>query len=192
MIDRDYWEERYQNGQMGWDIGYASTPIKMYIDQLDNKGLQILVPGAGNGYEVQYLHEQGFSNVFMIDIAIGALKNFQKRVPSFPEERLIHWDFFDHEGQYDLIIEQTFFCALPPAMRKDYVRKMHTLLKDGGKLMGLLFNIPLHDDHPPFGGHREEYLPLFSPYFDIEVMEVAYNSIPPRAGNELFILLVKK
>ena len=192
MFDRDYWEKRYQNDQLGWDIGYVSTPIKSYIDQLKDKSLKILVPGAGNGYEVQYLHGQGFDHVFMIDIAQEPLESFQKRVPSFPKERLLHQDFFDHEGKYDLIIEQTFFCALSPDMREAYVKKMHGLLQEGGKLAGLLFNIPLYDDHPPFGGNREIYLSLFSACFDIDVMEEAYNSIPPRLGSELFIRLTKK
>jgi hypothetical protein len=26
---------------------------------------------------------------------------------------------FNHKGEYDLIIEQTFFCALPPVMRQN-------------------------------------------------------------------------
>lgn len=57
---------------------YTSTPIKTYIDQLQIILSAFLVPGAGNGYEVEYLWEQGFTNVFMLDIASLPLWNFTK------------------------------------------------------------------------------------------------------------------
>jgi hypothetical protein len=88
-------------------------------------------------------------------------------------------------------LEQTFFCALEPSLREEYVNKMVQLLKPGGKLVGLLFNIPLNNDKPPFGGNREEYLALFKEKFKIETLETAYNSIPQRAENELFIKLLR-
>lgn len=62
---------------------------------------------------------------------------------------------------------------------------MVELLKPDGYLVGLLFNIPLNDDRPPFGGKLAEYRKLFSDYFDIQKMEIAYNSIPERQGSEL-------
>ena len=35
---------------------------------------------------------------------------------------------------------------------------MHMLLNEGKSIVGLLFNVPLNQDHPPFGGNKEEYL----------------------------------
>jgi SAM-dependent methyltransferase len=128
----------------------------------------------------------------VIDISSFPLKNIAKRVPSFPKDQLLHSDFFDLEGTFDLILEQTFFCALLPEIRKKYVSKMHQLLKPEGKLVGLLFNIPLNDNKPPFGGNESEYRSLFEEKFKIEKMETAYNSIPPRAGSELFFMVTKK
>ncbi len=66
------------------------------------------------------------------------------------------------------------------------------LLNIDGKLVGLLFCVPLNDDHPPFGGNKKEYLPYFNPYFEIEIMTKAYNSISSRRGDELFIKFIKK
>lgn len=191
LLNEDYWSDKYQNGQTGWDIGYVSTPLKAYIDQLKNKSLKILIPGAGNGYEAEYLFQLGFKSVFVMDLSQTPLDNLKKRVPEFPEDQLICLDFFEHEGQYDLIIEQTFFCALNPELRSSYVIKASELLKSGGKIAGVIFNIPLFDDHPPFGGNEDEYRAFFRDRFDIQIMETAHNSIPPRVGNELFIKLVK-
>lgn len=191
-LDESFWTKNYLKGKTGWDIGYVSTPIKEYIDQLTDKNSDILIPGGGNSYEAEYLHRQGFKNVFVVDFSAIPLQNLEKRAPTFPKENLLQQNFFDLEGQYDLILEQTFLSALNPELREDYVAKMHELLKPGGKLVGLLFNIPLNDHRPPFGGKKDEYELLFKKRFEIEVMETAYNSIPPRAGNELFIMMKKK
>jgi len=66
--ENKYWSKRYEENQTGWDIGYPSTPIKTYVDQLENKDLKILIPGAGNAYEAEYLWQQGFKNVHVLDI----------------------------------------------------------------------------------------------------------------------------
>ena len=186
-----FWNHKYLRGETGWDIGYVSTPLKEYINQLTDKNLKILIPGGGNSYEAEYLFKKGFKNVFVVDISSIPLKNFAKRAPSFPKKNLLHSDFFELGDTFDLILEQTFFCALEPSLREEYVNKMHKLLKPNGKLVGLLFNIPLNDDKPPFGGNKVEYRSLFKEKFKIETMEVAYNSIPQRAGNELFFMLSK-
>ncbi len=187
-----FWNHKYLSGETGWDIGYVSTPLKEYIDQLSDKNIKILIPGGGNSYEAEYLVKNGFTNVFVVDISSIPLKNLAERVPPFPNENLLHSDFFELEETFDLILEQTFFCALEPSLREDYVNKMHELLKPEGKLIGLLFNIPLNNDKPPFGGNKEEYHSLFESKFKIEKMETAYNSIPQREGNELFFKIRKK
>lgn len=188
ILDEHYWSGRYEKGQTGWDIGYPAPAIQKYIDQLEDKNLSILIPGAGNAYEAEYLWLKGFKGLEVIDLSAIPLLNFSKRVPSFPKEQLIQGNFFKHDQKYDLIIEQTFFCALNPSLREAYLQKMSELLKPNGRLVGLLFNIPLYDDHPPFGGSIEEYLPLFNEYLRVIKMEKAMYSIPPREGNELWFV----
>jgi len=191
---QDFWTNRYQENLTGWDIGYPSTPIKTYIDQLDNKDLRILIPGAGNAYEAEYLHNQGFSQVHILDISQSPLDNFKRRVPDFPNEHLIQANFFEFEAQYDLIVEQTFFCSFEPTPenRSRYAEQMSHLLKPGGKLVGLWFRHPLvHNGNRPFGGTKEEYLSYLTPHFEVMVFEDCYNSIEPRAGKELFGVFVK-
>lgn len=190
-LSENYWDGRYQCNNIGWDIGSISTPLKHYFDQLTNKNLKILIPGGGNSYEAEYLFNNGFKNVYVVDISTTALSNLKKRIPSFPEFQLIHKDFFDLEMTFDLIIEQTFFCAINPQLRSNYALKMSRLLKEKGKLVGLLFNIPLNETQPPFGGSKQEYLNYFKPYFNIELMEVCHNSIEKRQGNELFFKFSK-
>jgi len=188
IFDQAFWSEKYQSNKMGWDLGMVSPPIKAYIDQLTNKKLSILIPGAGNAYEAAYLFEQGFEDVTILDLAKEPLDNFRDRVPEFPTEQLIQQDFFKHKGQYDLIIEQTFFCALDPSLRMDYIHKMKALLKSGGKLVGLLFDFRLSENGPPFGGDADAYSLAFEKEFKLTTLAPCYNSIKPRLGNELFII----
>lgn len=191
-LTKEFWIDRYLNNETGWDIGEISTPLKEYFDQLKNKDLKILIPGCGNAHEAEYLFNLGFKNVFVIDFSPLALSNLKTRIPGFPEKHLICDDFFNHESAYDLIVEQTFFCAISPTLRQKYTQHTHELLKPNGKLIGLLFNDKLNDDKPPFGGNKEEYLGYFSPFYNIDIMDTAYNSIHPRANKELFIKLTKK
>ncbi|MEL6720043.1 MAG: SAM-dependent methyltransferase, partial [Bacteroidota bacterium] len=102
-------------------------------------------------------------------------------------------DFFQHQGQYDLILEQTFFCSFLPTMqnRKAYAQKMYELLKPKGKLVGLWFEIPMRDKRP-FGGTKEEYLSYLEPLFQVKTFEQCHNSIPPRQENELFGIFKKR
>lgn len=191
-FDKFFWEERYQNDKTGWDIGYVSTPLKNYIDQLSDKNVKILIPGAGNSHEAEYLWNKGFKNIYVLDIAEHPLINFKKRIPDFPESHLIHDDFFEIQESFDLIIEQTFFCAINPDFRQKYASKMNDLLNTNGKLIGLLFNFELTKDGPPFGGSKDEYLSYFSKYFKIKTIETSYNSIKPRQDRELFFIFEKK
>ncbi|SEE51852.1 thiopurine S-methyltransferase [Tenacibaculum sp. MAR_2010_89] len=188
----DFWNNKYKNNKIGWDLGEISPPLKAYFDQLNNKELKILIPGGGNSYEAEYLFNKGFKNVFVIDLSETAIDNIKNRIPNFPEGQLILGDFFDLEMQFDLIIEQTFFCAINPTLRAKYAIKMKDVLKDEGKLIGLLFDAKLNDDHPPFGGTKKEYIKYFEPFFSFENFNECYNSYPNRQGMELFIKFEKK
>ena len=102
-----------------------------------------------------------------------------------PELKII----FEIEGEFDLIIEQTLFCAINPNQREKYVKQINRILKKGGKLVGLLFNREF-ESGPPFGGNVEEYQNTFSPYFEKIEISPCYNSIPARAGSEVFIQFI--
>lgn len=190
-LNEHYWNSRYHNNSVGWNIGYPSTPIKTYIGQLQDKSIKILIPGAGNSYEAEYLWENGFRNIYVLDIAKTPLLNLKSRVPDFPDAQLLYMNFFDLDMTFDLVLEQTFFCALDPILRPKYAQKMHQILRFNGKLVGLLFDFELTEQGPPFGGNRNEYQNLFGPLFNVRVLERSFNSIKPRDGKELFFIFEK-
>lgn len=189
-LDQKFWDGQYQANQTGWDLGKASPPLVDLIDSVENKDTSILIPGAGNAYEAAYLLQQGFTNVTIVDIAPTVVEKLQQQYAGNPNIKIVLDDFFNHQGKYDLIIEQTFFCALPPYMRQKYVWKMDQLLSEKGMLSGLLFNRSF-EVSPPFGGSKSEYEKLFKEAFIFDVWKVAENSVAPRAGFELFFSFSK-
>jgi SAM-dependent methyltransferase len=191
-LGQSFWNDQYIANTTGWDLGEVSPPLKEYIDQIKNKDLKIIIPGCGNSYEAQYLLKMGFTNISLIDIAPDLVEKLKSKFKSDPRIKIILGDFFSHEGEYDLILEQTFFCALDPVLRKSYVGQMKKLLKNGGKLAGLLFVKEFEKAGPPFGGSKQEYELLFRNDFELKVFEPCNNSFDKRAGSEMFVVLVKK
>ncbi len=184
-LNSGFWTQRYLNGETGWDIGYPSPALIAYMEEKPRTS-KILIPGAGNAYEAEKLWNMGFRQVFVADISEIPLQNLKNRVPEFPEDNLLHEDFFDLKGPYDIILEQTFFCALHPSLRENYAQKMADLLSPEGELTGLLFDAPMNHDKPPFGGSKAEYLEIFGQYLHVLQMEACNKSIAPRAGKEVF------
>lgn len=190
-LNASYWEQRYLDDNTPWDIGNISPPLKHYTDKISDKSLRILIPGAGYAHEAIDLHKRGFTNVYVCDWAPSAFDKLRKQAIDFPQNHLLVEDFFKLKLEVDLILEQTFFCALKPDRREEYVLKAKDLLSVGGKLAGLLFAVEFSNEGPPFGGTKEEYLDLFTSHFKVLQMDVAPDSISPRAERELFIELQK-
>jgi SAM-dependent methyltransferase len=190
-LNQDYWDIRYQENNIGWDIGFVSPPLKNCIDDIADKNAAILIPGAGNAYEADYLVSEGFTNITIIDIAPSVVKKLQEKYKNNPSVKIILCNFFDQEMKFDIILEQTFFCAINPSLRKKYVEKIHQSLNEKGILTGVLFNRSF-EVGPPFGGNIEEYVTLFSTQFEIKKLEPCMNSIAPRAGFEVVIEFLKK
>lgn len=190
-LSKDYWNSRYENDQTGWDAGSITPPLRQYFEQLTDKALKILIPGCGNAHEAAFLLQHGFINVTCIDISPLLCARLEASLGK-AGLKIICGDFFEHTGTYDLIVEQTFFCAIHPSLRQKYAKHMHQLLTSGGTLAGLMFDCSFDKEGPPFGGSAAEYREYFEPYFHLEVFEKCTNSIPQRAGNELFVVLSKR
>ncbi|MBP6049393.1 MAG: methyltransferase [Chitinophagales bacterium] len=187
QLDASFWDELWKNKITGWDLKKVSPPLKAYFDAMTCKNKSILIPGCGNAYEAAYLLEQGFKNITVIDISATLVQQLIEKHKTHigKELTVIAGDFFKHSGKYDFIIEQTFFCALDRNRREEYASKMQTLLKDNGKLAGLLFSREF-EVSPPHGGNKEEYESVFSDKFTIEKMDICETSVTPRKGTELF------
>ncbi|MFS2190400.1 methyltransferase domain-containing protein [Mucilaginibacter sp. Mucisp84] len=139
-VGQNFWEQLWQKNETGWDIGQASPAITQYMGQYTNKNKAILIPGCGNAHEAEFLVATGFTNITLIDIAPKAVETLKEKFSDIPQVKILCEDFFEHVGNYDLIIEQTFFSAIPPTRREEYAKKMYSILNPKGKIIGVLFN----------------------------------------------------
>lgn len=187
-LDKTFWDTMWKNNMTGWDLKAVSPPLKSYFDSIEQKDISILIPGCGNAYEAKYLLKNGFKNITIIDISPTLVSSLLVEFNDYIGKTLsiVCGDFFKHSGQYDLIVEQTFFCTLYPEDRPLYTQHLKTLLKPNGKLVGLLFDIDFGKPHPPFGGCKDEYLNLFQQDFEVITMSTSDKSVKPRLGTELW------
>lgn len=147
----DEWENRYQEGQTGWDRGEASANLLYWIECEYLKPCRILIPGCGNGYEVIALAEKGFEVVAM-DIALTPIANLKKKLKARQlSVELIQTDFFAYEVEktFDAIYEQTSLCALQPEQWKDYEKCLYNWLNSQGKLFAQFMQTG-QESGPPF------------------------------------------
>ncbi|MEZ5045830.1 MAG: methyltransferase [Chitinophagaceae bacterium] len=190
-LDKDYWNAQYSSNNTKWDLNEVSPAIRQYIDQIQDSNIKILIPGCGNAHEAHYLLQKGFKNIHLIDIAPVLVNNLKEKYKNNHYIEIIEGDFFEHQESYDLILEQTFFCAIAPTMRQAYADKVYELLKPHGKLVGVLFDKEFEFDGPPFGGCKCKYVNYFEGRFDFKVFEKCSLSHPKRKDEELFIILQK-
>ena len=189
-LDPAFWDGRYRDGHTPWDLG---TPAPAFVRAVQEGRFELgrlLIPGCGQGHEAVYLARHGF-RVTACDIsprACGAAARLAaaRRAPV----RLECLDFFalppSYRRGFDYVMEQTFFCAIDPVLRPDYVRVAAEVLRPGGRLFGLFFDIP-DDDGPPFGTDAAELRRLFSGPFEVELLKPCEDSHPRRAGEELWV-----
>ena len=189
------WQRHYDEGDLGWDLGQVAPPfIKLYESNTIVPG-KTLVPGCGRGHEVIYLAENGFE-VTAVDYSSGAVNHLNSTVQEHKLKcKVLHMDFFGidsaHNGIYDLLIEQTFFCAISPERRPSYVSTVARVLKQGGMLAGLFYHTG-EEGGPPFNTTREDILKHFSGSFEIQQLSKSEDSAEQRKNKEWLVILVKK
>ena len=137
------WEARWQAGDAPWDLGRAPPALEALAASCPAP-LRVFVPGAGRGHDAVAWARHGHG-VTALDIAPTAVAEGRALAAEAGVE--IEWlcgDLFDLPGhlhrQYDVVWEQTCFCAIEPARRPDYVAAVASLLGEGGTLRALLWN----------------------------------------------------
>lgn len=156
------WENRYLQGQTGWDRGTSSANLLYWIEKGYLKPGRVLVPGCGNGYEVLTLAEKGFE-VVAIDIAPTPIANLNAALErSKLQAELIQADFFEWEPTkpFDAIYEQTSLCALPPNEWQRYEKCLFNWLKPAGKLFAQFMQTGV-EGGPPFHCEINDMRKLF-------------------------------
>ncbi|HWM42005.1 MAG TPA: methyltransferase domain-containing protein [Burkholderiales bacterium] len=181
----DFWDKRFREGVTPWDAGDAPPKLAVWL-QKKKPGLKVLVPGCGSGYEVRLFAEHGH-DVLAIDFSDAAIEAARRELG--PLSRLVKKaDFFElQEGQFDLVYERAFLCALPRALWPAWGTRVAELVRPGGELAGFYYL----DDNPrgpPFGISREGLHQLLKRRFDVTSDEPVppVESLPVFRGKEIW------
>ena len=191
---REDWQDHYDSNDLGWDLGQVAPPFVELWEKGKLPWGEVLVPGCGRGHEVIFLAENGFE-VTGIDFSEGAVTYLGNALKKRNlKGRVLHQDFFSlddtHDGVYNLVIEQTFFCAISPRQRQDYVLKVSRMLKPGGMLVGLFYHTDKQGG-PPYNTTREDIETHFSENFEIQELDKTSLSSEQRKGKEWLGILKK-
>ena len=185
-MSREYWEQRYQTKDMPWEKGAPSPGLVDFLAM--NPDLQrgtVGVPGCGSGHDVREFAKAGFA-AFGFDLAPSAiaLAEAQTKAAGLAAQFTLA-DFLQDEPpqKFDWLFEHTFFCAIQPGERDDYVRAVLRWLKPGGFYLAVNYILIEGDDGPPFRTSRAEQLERFSPHFAL-LADWTPRSYPNREGRE--------
>lgn len=210
-VDARFWEECYRKGDTFWDHGEASPGLVDFLARESYVPGSILVPGCGRGHDCRLLALHGF-DVTGVDISPLAVREARKLAAADPglkrakgktksaasrrigSLRYVHGDFLARPprpcGPYDWVFEHTCFCAIDPDLRDRYVQSLVSVLRIGGRFLGVFYNIQ-PESGPPFGTNAEELSERFSPHFKL-LLKTVPRSYPKRQGKELLLLWKKK
>ena len=187
-MSREFWESRYQTGDMPWEKGAPSPGLVDFLAaHPDLPRGAVGVPGCGSGHDVREFAKAGF-DVSGFDIAPSAVQiGAERTIAAGLRAKFQLADFLRDEPpqKFDWLFEHTLFCAIQPTERDDYVRAVLRWLKPEGQYLAVNYLIP-DTDGPPFGTTREELLRRFSPHFEL-IEELVPRSYPNRTGLELLL-----
>lgn len=184
-----YWQSRFEKGDTPWNLEGPSAVLFEALERaraLEPAGpRQLLVPGCGLGSDVLEAARRGYqvTGLDWAQDAVGNIRALARREEL--EVEVFCGDFFKVPlPLFDLCAEHTFFCAIDPSKRADYVSRMAALLRPGGLLVGNFFVLSEQEVRslpglsmsregrgPPFASTEAELRARFSGAFECLFLE---------------------
>lgn len=191
------WDQRYHESDTPWDIGQSHPAFRDLMPRLKLSKCRVLVLGCGNGHDAAFMAQNGH-HVTAVDISEQALLNAKNKYSDLNIDWVCH-DIFnlpkDFHQSFDLILEHTCFCAIPPEKRSDLVKIWNQCLIPTGYLLGVFFLMD-KPEGPPFGGSEWEYRQRLKDKFHFLFWgrpdDINSSSLQGRQFKELLVFAQKK
>ncbi|KIJ95291.1 hypothetical protein K443DRAFT_683129 [Laccaria amethystina LaAM-08-1] len=199
--DLSTWDLAWRENVTPWDAGDVQPSLK---EAVESSGIEFpregraLVPGCGSGYDVFYFASVlGYDSLGLdgaqtaFDVA-NKLRELQPASLASKTEFRIE-DFFkfkvSDEERFDIVLDHTFFVAIPPYLRISWGRQMAALVKPGGYLITLVYPIDeFIESGPPYFVRPEHYLePLGSDFVKV-LDKIPEKSSPNHVGRERLVV----
>jgi len=188
-MEHDFWIERWELGETGFHQNEVNPYLIGHWKNLNPpQGSKVFVPLCGKSQDMVWLHKQGHSvmGVELSRIAVEAFFAEFVQVPNrvtgeafdqYESDGITIWcgDFFDLERVelegVNLVYDRASLIALPPEMRRDYVRHLASILSPGTQVLLITMDYPQHEmSGPPFAVSATEVETLYGNYADIRLL----------------------
>lgn len=199
-MEASFWHERWENQQIGFHRPEAHEMLRRYFKKVAKPGATVFVPLCGKSNDMLWLLDNCY-RVFGIELSDLAVKQFfsdndltptvtQKgKFKEYALGELVIWvgDFFELTGKdvadVDAWYDRAAMVALPPEMRRYYVKKLCEQLPEKAK--GLLVTLQYPDGYregPPFSVLEGEVEVGYGQRFSIDQLQSDEASVN---GNEV-------
>jgi len=202
-VDPEFWRDKWAANQIGFHEDVFHPMLCQNWDKLSvAQGASVLVPLCGKSRDLVWLRDRGYE-ILAVELSEIATQAFFDE-NDIRVERDIHGPFIRYRGGgYTLLIGNIFdltsellgavaafydraaLIALPPDVRRNYVRHMQTLINIDAP--GLLITVSYPEDvisPPPFVVSSAEVRELYSPWCDVSLLNTGPAEVKGVAGSE--------
>jgi len=201
-----HWSARWQEQNTPWDMG-GETPVfqalrlagelPMPATQSETgRATRVWFPGCGSGYDVLAWAAEGY-DATGVDFAPEPLARMMSlaKEADLPADRVTAMlaDVLQPpptltDRSFDIAVEYTCYCAIPPDTRETYVNTLAASLRPGGLLLALLFPTDGRDGGPPFAVEPDAVADQLRAHgFRVDRTEVPTTSHPKRRNKECLL-----
>ncbi|KAJ3322123.1 hypothetical protein HDV06_003574 [Boothiomyces sp. JEL0866] len=191
---KESWIKMWEQNQTPWNMVEASLGLQKLEKEKRIPNGKILIPGCGQGLDAFYLSNDQRSVVGLDLYPKIVEENNKKRDEKglSPEQlNFVSGDFFQFKGQFNVVFDYTFLCALDPSFRTSWADQMQKLIVPGGTLITLMFPLDDHEGGPPFALSVEIYHQLLDEFFECKSIEDT-PSFERRKGKEKLGVWIRK
>lgn len=190
-----FWTNIYKSEpNPGWNLNEPAEAFKDMLPRLKLPKSRILVLGCGEGHDAAFFAKAGHL-VTAVDFSKEAITRGKQKYANLSNLNFYESDIFqlpqEWNFSFDIIVEHTCFCAVPPHKRNDLVRLYRRMLHEEGQLLAVFFAMEKRSG-PPYGSTEWEIRKRTEQGFHYLFWGRLRNSIPSRIGRELFVLAKKR
>ncbi|TPG48492.1 thiopurine S-methyltransferase [Rhodanobacter glycinis] len=189
-MDPDFWHQRWREGRTGFHQDRPTPQLLKFWPTLAlAPGSEVFVPLAGKSLDLVWLAAQGH-RVLGVELSPLAIAQFFAEHGLTPQVHDSRYGSHYRAGEIELICGDVFgldadvladcaavydraaLIALPPPLRRRYVRELHALLPGGCRGLLITLEYPQHEKQgPPFAVPEAEVRELYGRDWRVETLE---------------------
>lgn len=188
-MKKDFWLERWERNETGFHQNEINPYLLQYWQELHlARGSEVFVPLCGKSHDMLWLKQQGY-RVLGVEVSSIAVQAFFEENGYAPHHitgkkfdcceaesiRILCGDFFDlckdDLVNINAVYDRASLIALPPEMRKCYVRHLTSILPPRTKILLISVDYPQAEmSGPPFALSSGEVEVLYRDYAEIRLL----------------------